>query len=311
MRVLICGANGMVGQAVLRRAKVLKPDWQLDAPTRQQLDLLDGAAVRSWLKTHKYDLIVVAAAKVGGIKANMDDQVGFMTQNMMIGMNIVTAAHEAGVEKMIYLGSSCMYPRDFGQVLKEEHIFAGPFEPTNEGYAIAKTATGKLCEFMSKQYGRAYRTLIPCNLFGPADRYDAQNGHLVAAIIQKIHNAAAAKAPTVEIWGHGEAMREFLYVDDLADAVIHFGTDPARYPHYLNIGSGVDHTINDYYAVAAKVIGFKGSFTHDLTKPVGMMKKLMDVSLAKSHGWEAKTGLEDGLRLAHAWYAANIPAVAA
>jgi GDP-L-fucose synthase len=292
----------MVGQAVQRRNHETRTGWTIEAPNSHELDCADPVSVQNWFAGRNYDLVVMAAAKVGGIKANMEDQVGFLWKNMMIGMNVVKAAHDHNVPKLINLGSSCMYPRDYRQPLVEEDIFAAPFEPTNEGYAIAKTATAKLCEYMAKQNGRDYRTLIPCNLFGPADRYDPDHGHLLAHIIMKTHAAKVQNKPSIEIWGTGEVLREFLYVDDLADAILMFGRNPAALPHYLNVGSGIDHSINTYYATAASVFGYAGTFTHDTGKPNGMTRKLMDSSKARALGWSPKTSLEEGFSRAYAWY---------
>lgn len=302
MRVLLTGGSGMVGQAVLRRAKELNTGWTIDAPSSRDLDQRDAAKVAQWFATHKYDLVIHAAAKVGGIKANMADPAGFLFENMMIGLNVIQAAHNAGINNLIFLGSSCMYPKDYNEVLKEEHMLAAKLEPTNEGYALAKISAAKQCEYISRQYGRNYRTVIPCNLYGEGDHFDPARGHLLAAAILKVDGAMKAGSDKVEIWGDGMARREFMYVDDLADFIVRFGGDAAQLPHYINVGYGSDYTVNEYYDAVAKALGYKGGFTHKLDAPVGMMRKLTDSGKAHALGWKATTPLEEGIRRAYACY---------
>lgn len=285
----------MAGSSLRRIAPDCAPDHEILAPMRQEMDLLDRSAVRDYLAQHRPDLIIHAAAKVGGILSNMDNPASFLSDNILINTHLIREAFAAGVRKLIYFGSSCMYPRDFGRPLTEDDILAAPLEPTNEGYAIAKIAGARLCCYLSQQYGVAYRTLIPCNLYGPNDRYDPQHSHLMAAIIRKTHEAVMDGRPTIEIWGHGEVRREFVYVDDLARFVFSILERLNDLPDTLNIGMGRDYTVNEYYHFAAKAIGFRGDFTHNLAAPVGMAQKLMDCTRAMALGWSPATPLLDGI----------------
>jgi GDP-L-fucose synthase len=271
MKILLTGGNGMVGQAIKRSAEKLHPEWDIYSFSSREFDLTNQQNVRDLFTKNSFDLVIHAAAKVG-------------------------------VKNFINIGSSCMYPKDLGKTLIEEDIFTAPFEPTNEGYAIAKIATAKLCAFMSDQFGINYRTFIPCNLYGIGDTFHARNSHLIPAIIMKIHNAKVNNLPTVEIWGDGSPLREFLYVDDLADFIIQSADKLENLPSVLNTGYGSDYSVNNVYEMVAKVIGYVGNFTHKLDAPMGMKKKLMDSSLAKTHGWSPQTTLEDGLVNAYQYY---------
>ncbi len=310
MRVLLLGGSGMVGQALRRQAAQSVPAWKIDAPRSKELDLRDSESVQRWFKAHAYDLVIHAAAKVGGIKANVADPCGFLYDNVLMGMNVVETAQKAGVKKLLYLGSSCMYPKDFGEDLKEEHILAAPLEPTNEGYALAKIATARFCEYASNQYGLLYRTIIPPNLYGAGDHFDAASGHLIAAAILKISDVVQKGKNTVEIWGDGTARREFMYVSDLAHFILSFGDKLEKLPPYLNVGYGKDHTVNEYYECIAQVLGFKGKFAHNLDAPVGMMKKLMDSSRANALGWHPRVDLKSGIAKAVEWYQSSTKKVA-
>lgn len=269
---------------------------EIVAPTRAELDLSDRAAVERAILAIAPDIVVHAAGRVGGIEANIRDPAGFLTENVEMGINLVRAAEAAGVKRLINLSSSCVYPRDAPNPLREEAVLSGPLEPTNEGYALAKVVTMRLCEYLSsKDPDLRYRTIIPCNLYGPYDHFSAGRSHLVAAIVRKLHDAVREGAPTVEVWGDGTARREFLYVGDLAaflhEAIGRFDELPTT----MNVGVGRDHTINEYYETAARVVGFEGTFTHDLTRPVGMMQKLVDTTRLGAFGWKASTPLEAGL----------------
>jgi len=305
MKVLLTGGTGMLGKSILRLAKTLAPDWEIDAPTRQELNLTDRASVRHFINSNHYDLVIHCAAKVGGIQANMDDQVGFMTENLLMNTHVIEEARLSGVEKLIFLGSSCMYPRNYRNPLVEDDILAAPLEPTNEGYAIAKIAGERLCRYISAQYGLSYKTFIPCNLFGPDDRYDLQHGHLMAAILMKIHKACENGDTTVDIWGDGLVRREFVYVDDIAKFILNYAPTLSNLPPCLNLGAGRDYTVNELYRIAADVIGFTGSFVYLLDKPVGMSYKLMDITNAKLHGWTADTQIHDGIRHAYLKFKEN------
>jgi len=248
-------------------------------------------------------LIIHAAGRVGGIAANMREPVAFLDENWQMGRNIILAAREAGVRKLINLGSSCMYPKDIEHPIREDDLLTGPLEPTNEAYAIAKIATQRLCSYVSAETpDLSYKTLIPCNLFGPYDTFDAHRSHLAAAVIHKLHEAKVAGAETVEIWGDGSARREFLFVRDLAEAIFLAAERFDTLPPVVNIGAGIDHSVNDYYQIAADVLGYRGAFTHDLSKPVGMKRKLMDITLARTLGLESRTSLREGLAATYEHY---------
>lgn len=299
MRVLITGANGMVGSSFVRGLEAQHPDWILLTPSRLELDLSQQDAVANYFKDHSpIDLVIHAASRVGGIKANSDDLAGFLVDNLKISLNVIDAAHRNNIPRLINLGSSCMYPRDFGRAITEEDILAAPLEPTNEGYAIAKIAAYKLCTYLSKQYGCAYKTFIPCNLYGPNDRYDLEQGHVLASVILKVTNAIKNGQSNVEIWGTGTVRREFVYVDDLTGFIINQIPHLDTLPDALNIGAGDDITINDLYRTASMALGYTGTFTHNTDKPDGMTHKLMDCSKAKTLGWAPQTTLADGIRKA-------------
>lgn len=292
----------MMGKSLQRLAPKHAPDWKILAPTRQELDLLDRAAVAAYFKQHKFDLVIHTAAKVGGIKANMADPTGFLTENMIVNMNVIEEARLNGVPKFIFLGSSCMYPRDHRNPLIEEDILQAPLEPTNEGYALSKITGAKLCEYISLQYGLAYKTLIPCNLYGLNDHFDPKNGHLVAAVILKIDDAVRNNAQSVEIWGDGKARREFMFVDDISEFILTQTHRLQDMPAFLNTGLGIDYSVNDYYAAIADIIGYKGAFTHNLDAPTGMHQKLMDSTKAKAFGWNPSTSLHDGLQKTYEFF---------
>lgn len=299
--LMITGGNGMVGQNILAHPDAAK--WQVLAPSSTELDLRDRGALDKWLQHHRPDAIVHSAGVVGGIHANMAEPVRFLADNTTIGINVVGAALSAGIGTLINLGSSCIYPKDLGSGLSEDRILTGPLEPTNEGYALAKITTMRMCEYaMRENPGLNFKTLIPCNLYGRWDKFDPRHSHLVPAIIHKVHTAREQAQPEVEIWGDGTARREFMYAGDLADAVMRALADPESLPPTLNIGLGHDHSINDYYAIIAKVIGWEGQFTHDLSRPVGMKQKLLDIDAQKRWGWSAPTALEDGIRATYEFY---------
>ncbi|QGX96911.1 GDP-L-fucose synthase [Roseovarius faecimaris] len=298
MKVFLTGGRGMVGRAV--QDDPAAAGHEIIAPSSVELDLTDRAAVIASVAEAKPDLVIHAAGRVGGIQANMANKAGFLTDNMDMGLNIVLAAKAAGVPRLLNLGSSCMYPHDAPNPLAEESLGKGELEPTNEGYGLAKLAVARLCAFVSDENeALSYKTLMPCNLYGLHDKFDPARSHLVPAIIRKVHEAKLSGAASVEIWGDGTARREFMFAGDLADAI---WTAAARFdelPGFMNVGLGEDRSINDYYAEAARVIGWEGTFTHDLTKPTGMKQKLVSVDRAKSFGWCARTSLADGLALTY------------
>ncbi len=307
MKVLLTGARGMVGRNILERAS--GSALVMIAPSSDELDLRDQDAVRNYLAVHRPDAIIHAAGKVGGIQANMREPVSFLVDNMDMGRNIVMGAREAGVERLLNLGSSCMYPRGCDGALSEDMVLSGTLEPTNEGYAIAKIATAKLCEYVMRENPALhYKTLIPCNLYGRHDKFDPARSHLVPAIIHKMHAALVNGENVVEIWGDGEARREFMYAGDLADAVLRALEDFDTVPPMMNIGLGYDYSINEYYAAAAEVIGYSGTFLHDLGKPVGMARKLVDIRLQTGWGWAPQHSLHEGIARTYAFYLETLSA---
>lgn len=291
----------MVGHALCGNPSA--EHWDLLVPTSREVDLRDTPSVISYLKSKRPDAIIHAAGRVGGIAANIASPVSFLDDNLLIGRNVVFAARSAGVRYLLNLASTCVYPRAAPNPLREEMILTGELEPTNEGYALAKLTTLRLCQYVRKEAPDLfYKTLIPCNLYGPYDKFDPGHSHLVPAIIHKVHEAVHSQHADVEIWGDGTARREFLYVNDLADAVFKALEDIEHIPDLMNIGVGSDLSINDYYATIAKVVGWRGQFIHNLEKPVGMLRKLCDVSLQTDWGWKPRTSLLDGVRATYDYY---------
>lgn len=301
MKILVTGSGGLVGHNVIDNPEISKNE--LLTPRSKDLNLLDYLSVFDYIKNNKPDLIIHCAGKVGGIQANMKDMYGFYTENALMGMNLVRAAKECGVKKFINLSSSCTYPRDYINPLKEEYTLKAELEPTNEGYALAKLSILKMCEYISKEYeGFEYKTLIPCNLYGKYDKFDEKNSHMIPSIIRKLDQAKKQNLESVEIWGDGEARREFMYAGDLADCIAFTISNWKKVPVLMNVGLGYDYTVNEYYENIKKILGYKGTFTHDLTKPVGMKQKLLDVTRAKDIGWIAKTSLEEGVKYTYEYY---------
>jgi len=273
------------------------------APGSNDLDLRDYQAVHKWIRSHCPDVIVHAAGKVGGIQANLREPVEFLLDNLDMGRNLVMAARNAGVSRLINLGSSCMYPRDAANPLVENMVLKGELEPTNEGYALAKIAVTKLCEYISKETSEfQYKTLVPCNIYGRHDKFDPKHSHMVPAIIYKLHQAKLRGANVVDIWGDGLARREFMYAGDLADCIWRAIDQFESLPSLMNVGLGHDLAVNEYYAVAADVVGYQGTFEHDLTKPVGMRQKLVSVERSALWGWRAGTSLQEGLQQTYQFY---------
>ena len=311
--VFVAGHRGMVGSAIVRRLQALGYANILTAG-RDELNLLDQAAVQAYFQIHKVDQVYLAAAKVGGIHANNTYPADFIYENLMIEANIVHAAHMSGVQNLLFLGSSCIYPKHAEQPMKEEALLTGILEPTNEPYAIAKIAGIKLCESYNRQHGRDYRSVMPTNLYGPHDNYHPQNSHVIPALLRRFHEAVQRGDEEVVIWGSGKPMREFLHVDDMAAASVHvMELDDASYRDntqpmlsHINVGTGVDCTIRELAETVAKVTGFTGRLSFDASKPDGAPRKLMDVSRLKALGWQADIGLEDGLRDAYGWYVENV-----
>ena len=292
----------MSGSAIARRLE--REDCEIVTATHSELDLLDQAAVNDWMADRKIDAVFVAAAKVGGIWANSTRPAEFLYQNLVIETNVIEAARKTGVKKLLFLGSSCIFPRMAEQPMREEALLTGALEPTNEGYAIAKIAGIKLCQTYRRQYGCDFISLMPTNLYGPGDRYDPEGGHVVAALIMKIHAAKVENRPSVELWGTGTPRREFLFSDDLGDACV-FAMKNYSGEMFLNVGTGKDMTIMELAERIAKVIGWQGEFKFDRSKPDGMPRKVMDVSRMAALGWTAPTDFEAGMKHAYNWYVAN------
>lgn len=301
-KVWVAGHRGMVGSAIVRR--LAKENCTVLTVGRQDVDLRRQDQVENWMKANKPDAVFLAAAKVGGIWANNEYPADFLYENLAIESNIIHGAFLSKVQKLLFLGSSCIYPRLAEQPMKEEALLTGPLEPTNQWYAIAKITGIMMCQAYRRQHGCDFISAMPTNLFGAADNYDDKGSHVVAALIQKAHRAKLAGEKTMELWGTGTPLREFLYVDDLADALVFLMKSYSDEPH-INVGSGVEHTIRQLAETVAKVVGFDGVFAFDTSKPDGTPRKLMDNSRIEALGWKAQTSLEEGLKVAYQWYLEN------
>ncbi len=298
-KIYVAGHRGMVGSAIVRRLQSAGYS-NLVVRTSSELDLTQQAAVTDFLASEKPDYIFMAAAKVGGIHANNTYRADFIYQNLIIEANITHAAAKAGVGRMLFLGSSCIYPRDCPQPIKEDYLLTGPLELTNEPYAIAKIAGIKLCENYNRQYGTQYVSAMPTNLYGPNDNYDLSNSHVLPALIRKAHEAKQRGDRVYEVWGSGKPMREFLYVDDMADACVFLMENDSIRDGLFNVGTGTDVTIRELAETVMDVVGFGGDIVFDASKPDGTPRKLLNVDKLKALGWQAKTGLRDGIALAYA-----------
>ena len=308
MRIHVAGHRGMVGSAILE--KLQARGAETITRTRSELDLLDAPAVRRFMQAEKPDAVILAAAKVGGIHANNAYPAQFIFENLMIECNVVQSAFEAGVGKLLFLGSSCIYPRDAAQPMAEGALLTGPLELTNEPYAIAKIAGIKLCESYNRQYGVDYRSVMPTNLYGPRDNFGSENSHVLPALIARFDQAARDGSEEVVIWGSGTPRREFLHVDDMADASLFVLDLPeATYREatrpmlsHINVGTGEDISIAGLAELIAKVTGYSGRISYDRSRPDGTPRKLLDVSLLSGLGWQSSIGLEEGVRQTYAWF---------
>jgi len=296
-KIYVAGHRGMVGSAIVRQLQA-KGYHNILVRTHQALNLLNQAAVFDFLALEKPDYIFIAAAKVGGIHANNTYRADFIYQNLAIESNLIHGAHLANVQRLCFLGSSCIYPRDCPQPIKEKYLLTGPLEATNEPYAIAKIAGIKLCESYNRQYGRQYVSAMPTNLYGPNDNYDLENSHVLPALLRKVHEAKQRGDRTLTVWGTGTPMREFLYVDDMADACV-FMMEKPIHDGIFNVGTGVDVTIRELAELVMQVVGFTGDIEFDTSKPDGTPRKLLDVSRLTQMGWQARTSLLDGIALAY------------
>ena len=311
-KIFVAGHNGMVGSAIVRRLRDAGAE-ELVLRDRSQLDLVNQAQVRKFFAAERPDFVYLAAARVGGIHANNTYPADFIYVNLQIAANVIAAAYEASVERLLFLGSSCIYPREAPQPMPEDCLLTGPLEPTNAPYAIAKIAGIKLCESYNRQYGTDYRSVMPTNLYGPNDNFDLETSHVLPALMRKFHEAKCSDANEVEVWGSGRPRREFLYVDDLADACVFvMNLDKDEYESavepmlsHINVGTGEDVSILELAQLLKSVIGFEGEIRLNSSYPDGTMRKLLDVSKLNSLGWEAQTGLREGIEKAYAWFIAN------
>jgi GDP-L-fucose synthase len=300
-KLLLTGGSGMVGRNLLEHPKA--KTWDIAAPSRAEADLCNAQAIANFMARWRPDVVVHAAGEVGGIQANMAKPVDFLVRNTDMGRNVVMAARAVGVKRLLNLSSSCMYPRNATKPLTEDMTLTGELEPTNEGYAIAKIHTTRLCQYIARENPEfQYKTLIPCNLYGRHDKFDSQRSHLVPAVIAKIHRAKTQGLSEVEIWGDGTARREFMYSGDLADAIFYALEEFDRLPELCNVGLGYDHSVDDYYEAVAEIVGWSGQFVHDVSKPAGMKRKLVDVSRQTALGWKPATALHDGIAHTYDFY---------
>jgi GDP-L-fucose synthase len=325
--IYLAGHRGMVGGAILRRLQARAASSGaasggaadgIITRSHAELDLTDQAAVRAFFAETRPDAVILAAARVGGIQANNTYPADFIHDNLLIQSNVIGTAHATGVQRLLFLGSSCIYPRDAAQPMAEEALLTGVLEPTNEPYAIAKIAGIKLCESFNRQHGRDYRSVMPTNLYGPGDNFHPENSHVLPALIRRFHEAVQTGAPEVVVWGSGRPLREFLHVDDMAEASLFvMDLDRATYDantkamlSHINVGSGTDLSIADLAAMVARVTGFTGRLSFDASRPDGTPRKLMDVGRLSAMGWRARVPLEQGLAETYAWYRASLDAAA-
>lgn len=296
-RIYVAGHRGMVGSSIVRK---LREDGYGNVVTRtsDELDLRNQRETSRFFEEELPDYVFLAAARVGGIAANSADPAGFLYDNAMISLNVIQSAYQTEVSKLLFLGSSCIYPRMAEQPLREESLLTGVLEPINEGYALAKIVGSKYCEYLNATRGARFISAMPCNIYGCGDNYDAASSHVIAGMLRRFHEAKESGALQVPVWGSGKAYREFVYVDDLADACI-FLMDNYEDPGFVNVGSGVDVTIAQLAGIVASTVGYEGEIVFDRTKPEGMPRRLLDVSKLGSLGWRCSVGLEEGLRLAY------------
>jgi len=313
-RIFVVGHLGMVGSAIVRELSK-DSDVLLLLASRSELDLMNSSAVKAFIETHKPDQVYLAAAKVGGIHANNTYPAEFIANNLIIQSNVIQAAHAAGIRKLLFLGSSCIYPQYAKQPMSEDYLLTGSLEPTNEPYAIAKIAGIKMCESYNRQYGVDYRCVMPTNLYGQNDNFHLQNSHVIPAMLKRFHEAKLDGAQKVKVWGTGKPMREFLYVDDMASACIHVmnlthaqfvAAVPNPLCSHINVGTGYDLSIAELANKISRIVGFHGKVEFDISKPDGSPRKLMDVSRLRSLGWSYSVELEQGLMMTYEWFLDNL-----
>jgi len=301
MKILITGSHGMVGSNIVEHVAVSK--HEILSPTSKELNLLDPSGIDKYMSIYHPDMVIHTAGIVGGIQANMAGPVKFLVDNMQMGLNILMASKTHEVKRFMNLSSSCMYPRDAQNPLSEDLILKGELEPTNEGYAIAKVASTRLCEYINREdESFLYKTVIPCNLYGKYDKFDPEHSHMIPAVIRKINDAKKNNLKSVDIWGDGLARREFMYTADFADFVYYAIDNFEKMPQNINVGLGHDYTINEYYQKIADTIGYQGEFTHDLSRPTGMQQKLIDDTRLKEFDWQHQTALEQGIQKTYEYF---------
>ena len=305
MKILLTGSYGMVGRNIIDYPAA--KNHEILSPTSTELNLLDTENVQHYINANKPNMVIHAAGIVGGIQANMTQPVKFLVDNMRMGLNIIMSAKACGVKRLMNLSSSCMYPRDAQNPLSEDLILKGELEPTNEGYAIAKVASTRLCEYINRENeSYLYKTVIPCNLYGKYDKFDPEHSHMIPAVIRKINGAKNENKDSIDIWGNGLARREFMYAGDFADFVYYAIDNFERMPQNVNVGLGHDYTINEYYQKIASMVDYQGSFTHDLSRPTGMQQKLIDNNKLKEFGWQHQTTLEQGIQKTYDYFLSKV-----
>ncbi|HEY8890097.1 MAG TPA: GDP-L-fucose synthase [Clostridium sp.] len=302
-KIYVAGHRGLVGSAIVRNLKE-KGYTNIIGKTHNELDLMNQQEVRNFFEKEKPEYVFQAAAKVGGIGANSTYPADFIYENMEMQNNIIKAAHDSKVTKLLFLGSSCIYPKNCPQPIKEEYLLSGYLEPTNEGYAIAKIAGLKMCQFFKREYGDNFISCMPTNLYGPNDNYDLNNSHVMPALIRKFHEAKVNNEPVVEVWGTGNPLREFLYVDDMADACVYLMENYDGEEH-VNVGTGKELTIGQLAEMVKDIVGFNGELKFNIEKPDGTKRKLLDVSKLEGTGWKYKVDLEDGVKMSYEWFREN------
>jgi len=303
-RIWITGSHGMVGKNLIESQEAEK--HEVITSTKGQVDLLNKKDIENWLRLKNPDAVIHAAGKVGGIQANIENPSAFIYENTILGLNLVNACKNFGVKSLLNLGSSCMYPKHAENPLSEESILTGSLEPTNEGYALAKICTQRFCEYISNEdKSNHYKTIIPCNIYGKYDNFSKNRSHLIPSIVRKLYEATKSSAEYVEVWGAGDARREFMYASDLADGIWFAFNNIKRIPSSINIGLGYDYSIIEYYKFAAEVIGFKGKFRFNLKKPEGMKQKLVKIDKITSLGWQHSTSIKDGIEMTYNYYLKN------
>lgn len=301
LKILLTGGNGLVGKNICEHKDFNA--YEFLVPTSKELNLLQKNELKSYCEKHNPEMVIHCAGKVGGIQANMADMTGFLFDNLQMGLNLISICQELQIPKVLNLASSCIYPKEIGANIKEEELLTGLLEPTNEGYAIAKIAVLKHCDYISKQFqGLSYKSIIPCNIYGRHDHFDLEKSHMVPAVMMRMSTAAAENQESVTIWGDGSARREFMYSEDLANAIFFAVKNFEKMPQNTNIGLGFDYSIKEYYETIAEVVGFKGRFEFDLTKPKGMQQKLLNIDKMKELGWRSQIDLKTGLKRTHEFY---------